>query len=65
MRETVEVRVPVYETVPVPETLLEECTVSLPVHATWTNADIERLLAEALIELKRCSADKAAIRNLE
>lgn len=65
VHDVIEIEVPVIETVPVPESLLTPCTVSLPVHEAWTNADIEHALAEALVELRRCTEDKEAIRNLE
>lgn len=61
VREPVEVPVTVYETIPVPEVLLEPCSVELELK---TNADLERALAAALLELKRCTADKEAIRSL-
>lgn len=61
VREPVEVPVTVYETIPVPEALLEPCSVALELK---TNADLERTLAAALLELKRCTADKEAIRSL-
>lgn len=61
--ETVEVEVVRYETTPVPEALLRPCSVD--VGDLWTNADLERTLAEALLELRRCTDDKAAIRDLE
>lgn len=61
VREPVEVPVTVYETIPVPEALLAPCTVELDLQ---TNADLERALAAALLELKRCTADKEAIRLL-
>lgn len=61
--ETRRVEVPVYETVPVPETLLEACKVDLS--ALESNSDLERVLAEAIVELRRCTEDKDAIRALE
>lgn len=63
IREPVEVPVTVYETVPVPEVLLTPCQISLT--PLVINADLERALAAALLELERCSQDKEAIRELE
>jgi hypothetical protein len=62
IREPVEVEIVRYETVPVPEALLAPCLIT-PL-ALETNADLEAALAEALIELNRCTADKDAIRSL-
>lgn len=62
VREPVEVEIVRYETVPVPEALLIPCFIA-PLELK-TNADLEDAVAEALIELKRCSADKEAIRKL-
>lgn len=61
--EPVEVEIVRYETVPVPEALLKACKVSLG--TLNSNQDLELALAAALIELKRCTADKEQIRGLE
>ncbi len=57
------VEVTVYETVPVPEALLQPCRVSLD--QLETNQDLERALGEAILELRQCTADKVAISELE
>jgi len=63
IREPVEVIVTEYEPVPVPAVLLRPCHIDLgPME---TNADIERALVAALTELRRCTADKNAISELE
>ena len=63
IHEPVEVEVVRYETIPVPASLLGVCKIA-PLDIK-TNADIEQALADALIELKRCTADKEAIRALD
>jgi hypothetical protein len=63
VRAPIEVPITVYETVPVPEALLRACKVTLG--AFKSNQDLELALAEALIELRRCTQDKEAIRGLE
>lgn len=63
VHEPVEVEVVRYETVAVPSALLEPCRVSID--RMETNGDLEAALAAALLELKRCTADKEAIRALE
>jgi hypothetical protein len=63
IREPIEVLITEYEAVPVPLALLAPCHIDLgPLE---TNADIHRALAAALIELRRCTADKDAIGELE
>jgi hypothetical protein len=61
--EPVEVPVTVYETVPVPAALLTPCEVELG--ELHTNGDLERTLAKALVELRRCTLDKQSIAELE
>jgi hypothetical protein len=61
--EPIEVQIVRYEPVPVPEVLLTPCRVTLS--DLNTNQDLELALADALLELRRCSADKDAIRELE
>jgi hypothetical protein len=63
VHDPVEVQVVRYEPVPVPEALLKACKVTLG--ALNSNQDLEAALADALIELKNCTADKEAIRALE
>lgn len=63
VHESVQVPIVRYETVPVPEALLGPCRVDL--NRMETNADLEVAVAAALIELKRCSSDKDAIRELK
>ena len=53
----------IYETMPVPETLLRACTVDLS--ALKSNKDLESTLAAAILELQRCTEDKVAISELE
>jgi hypothetical protein len=62
VRVPVEVPVTVYETQPIPAALLRECKVTLP--ALKSNGDLELALAQALVALKECEADKQAIRAL-
>ena len=52
-----------YELVPIPDILLRPCVVSLD--GLNTNADLERVVAESVVALRECTADKEAIRNLE
>lgn len=54
--------VTVYETVPVPEVLLRACKVDLS--ALESNQDLERTLGNAILELRQCTEDKEAIREL-
>ncbi|MGK3131136.1 hypothetical protein ACCW76_18250 [Pantoea sp. C8B4] len=50
--------------VPLPESLLSDCTVpELPEHFTW-GASLE-LNEKLLTELQNCNRDKAAIREIE
>lgn len=57
-----------YETVPVPEILLQPCTPE-SFHESFqemaNNADLERILAAAIVSLISCDADKEAIRALK
>ena len=53
----------IYETVPVPETLLRACKVDLS--ALKSNKDLESTLAAAILELQRCTEDKVAISELD
>lgn len=62
VHDSVEMPIVHYETVPVPEALLTPCRVELELE---TNQDLEAALAASLIELKRCSSDKDAIRELK
>ena len=61
--EQVPVEVVKYETVPVPDLLLKACKVTLG--ALKSNSDLETALADALVELKRCTDDKEQIRALK
>ena len=63
VHDPIEVQIVRYEPVPVPEALLQPCAVLLD--GLETNQDLEAALAEALLELERCTDDKAAIRDLE
>ena len=59
----VPVEITVYETVPVPAALLRACKV--PALDLKTNQDLEFALADAILELQKCTADKKAIEDLE
>lgn len=61
VHDSVEVPIVHYEAVPVPEALLTPCRVVLELE---TNQDLEAALAASIIELKRCTSDKEAIRGL-
>lgn len=63
VHQPVEVPVTVYETVPVPAAFLTPCRVELG--ELETNGDMERALARALVELRRCTLDKKSISELE
>jgi hypothetical protein len=62
VREVHEVDIIRYETVPLPEALLQPNKVD--VGTLETNGDIERAFADALLTLGQCNADKEAIKRL-
>lgn len=59
--ETVEVRVPVRPNIPAE--LLRDCTVERTLPTEPTVGDLVALTEDALVELRRCSAEKQAIRE--
>ena len=63
IHDPVEVPVIQYETVPIPDALLEHCQISLT--SVETNQDLTEALAEAVLCNKKHNDDKDAIRALE